>query len=201
METPWSAANGPRGRQALPVQEKDEDATMSQTGDAHKGEEFSFHDNPDLIVIRSQSAVAAYRNPDGDVVIRQESWPDDDTWIIIKPENVPALIAALADLVGQLPAARTNGAHQPARQVRTSAHRRAHLEAALSAHPTKSNRQIALQVGVSESAVRKIIDEIVNARTPAGGWTADTLAEWGLPWPPAKGWKRALVAKLLLQPA
>lgn len=35
---------------------------------------------------------------------------------------------------------------------------------------------------------------IEAARTPAGGWTRATLAEWGVPWPPPKGWKAKLIA-------
>lgn len=34
--------------------------------------------------------------------------------------------------------------------------------------------------------------EIEAARSPAGGWTRATLAGWGVPWPPPKGWKWAL---------
>lgn len=34
--------------------------------------------------------------------------------------------------------------------------------------------------------------EIEAARTPAGGWTRETLASWGVSWPPKKGWKRQL---------
>ena len=36
-------------------------------------------------------------------------------------------------------------------------------------------------------------DEIMARRTTNGGWTRETLAEWGVPWPPPKGWKRALI--------
>ncbi|NKS00469.1 hypothetical protein GTA09_21515 [Rhodococcus hoagii] len=32
--------------------------------------------------------------------------------------------------------------------------------------------------------------EIEAARTPAGGWTRETLAAWGVPWPPPKGWRK-----------
>ena len=32
-------------------------------------------------------------------------------------------------------------------------------------------------------------DEIMARRTKNGGWTRETLAEWGVPWPPPKGWK------------
>ena len=35
-------------------------------------------------------------------------------------------------------------------------------------------------------------DEVLQARTPAGGWTRQQLAEWGVPWPPPKGWRRDL---------
>lgn len=35
--------------------------------------------------------------------------------------------------------------------------------------------------------------EIDAARTPAGGWTKDQLAQWGVPWPPPKGWRKRLV--------
>jgi hypothetical protein len=37
-------------------------------------------------------------------------------------------------------------------------------------------------------------DDISAARTSAGGWTRETLAQWGVPWPPPKGWRRVLVA-------
>jgi hypothetical protein len=41
--------------------------------------------------------------------------------------------------------------------------------------------------GVSEA-------EIEAARTKRGGWTKDQLAEWGVPWPPPKGWRKSLIA-------
>lgn len=34
--------------------------------------------------------------------------------------------------------------------------------------------------------------EIEAARTPRGGWTRETLAGWGVPWPPPRGWLKAL---------
>lgn len=34
--------------------------------------------------------------------------------------------------------------------------------------------------------------EVRKARTKRGGWTRATLAKWGIPWPPPKGWRRAL---------
>lgn len=35
-------------------------------------------------------------------------------------------------------------------------------------------------------------EEIEQAKTPGGGWTRAQLAEWGVSWPPPKGWRRAL---------
>ena len=40
----------------------------------------------------------------------------------------------------------------------------------------------------------KITDtEIEAAKSPRGGFTRKTLAAWGVPWPPPKGWRRALI--------
>lgn len=36
--------------------------------------------------------------------------------------------------------------------------------------------------------------EIEAARTPAGGWTRETLAAGGVPWPPPKGWRKQLAS-------
>ena len=35
--------------------------------------------------------------------------------------------------------------------------------------------------------------EIEARRTPAGVWTKAQLAQWGVPWPPSKGWRQKLV--------
>lgn len=37
-------------------------------------------------------------------------------------------------------------------------------------------------------------EEIDAAKTEKGGWTRGTLAQWGVPWPPPKGWRAALIA-------
>ena len=39
-------------------------------------------------------------------------------------------------------------------------------------------------------------EEIEEKRTEAGGWTRETLAAWGVSWPPPKGWKKNLLAPL-----
>lgn len=38
------------------------------------------------------------------------------------------------------------------------------------------------------------VEEIERGRSQAGGWTAKTLRKWGVPWPPPKGWRKALLA-------
>jgi hypothetical protein len=37
-------------------------------------------------------------------------------------------------------------------------------------------------------------DEIEAEETLMGGYTRETLAKWGVPWPPPKGWKKRLIA-------
>lgn len=37
------------------------------------------------------------------------------------------------------------------------------------------------------------IEEIEAKKTKNGGWTKDTLAEWGVSWPPEKGWKQRII--------
>jgi hypothetical protein len=40
--------------------------------------------------------------------------------------------------------------------------------------------------------MRVSAEEIESKRTTAGGWTRKQLAEWGVKWPPKRGWKVAL---------
>lgn len=35
--------------------------------------------------------------------------------------------------------------------------------------------------------------DIERGKSPKGGWTRETLAGWGVPWPPPKGWKDDLL--------
>lgn len=37
--------------------------------------------------------------------------------------------------------------------------------------------------------------EIDSARSAKGGWTRETLAAWGVPWPPPRGWRRRLISE------
>lgn len=37
--------------------------------------------------------------------------------------------------------------------------------------------------------------EIEAGKSPAGAWTRETLAGWGIAWPPKRGWKKRLIAE------
>jgi len=50
----------------------------------------------------------------------------------------------------------------------------------------------ATDIDDRRAAARQIIEA---ARTPAGGWTKDQLASWGVSWPPKKGWKAELMER------
>lgn len=59
-------------------------------------EEFSWDDDEDVIV-RSVRAIAVYRSGQNDIVIRQEQpvYGDDDPFIVVPQDQIPALIEAL----------------------------------------------------------------------------------------------------------
>jgi hypothetical protein len=65
------------------------------------GCEFDWSDD-DVVVLREQRLTAVYRNPHGDLVIRQErSWnEDEDPFLVIAADNVQPLIDKLCDLEG-----------------------------------------------------------------------------------------------------
>ena len=50
------------------------------------------------IVIHEQSAIAVYANVNGDTVVSEKArnYPDEDRFIVIRPDNVQALSEALA---------------------------------------------------------------------------------------------------------
>lgn len=60
--------------------------------------EFSWRDT-ESVVVRAVNAIAVYRNPDGDVVIRQEAaiFGDDDPFIVVPENALPRLIEALKE--------------------------------------------------------------------------------------------------------
>ncbi len=52
------------------------------------------------IAVPEQRAVATYLNPAGDLVIRQEGYPDEDCWIVVQREKVRSLVKAILETAG-----------------------------------------------------------------------------------------------------
>jgi hypothetical protein len=64
-----------------PKQENAPRATPEPSGD------FDWNDG-DSVVLTEQRETAIYWNPNGDLVIRQKCWPDDDVWVVISKGSV-----------------------------------------------------------------------------------------------------------------
>ncbi len=63
-------------------------------------DEYNFEGNDDeFVVIRTRRGIAVYRNENGDVVIRQDGVMGDDAVIVVTPQDVKALAAAIRDAV------------------------------------------------------------------------------------------------------
>ena len=77
----------------------------------------------DDIAIRQQDQIAVYWNKRGEVVIRQHSWPDDDTIILIAPENAEHLADAILRCAAELTGNHHADEVAPARRDRTAAER------------------------------------------------------------------------------
>lgn len=52
-------------------------------------------DQGDSIVVPQTNAIAVYTNPDGDVVVRQQGYPEDDSIIIIPKKQAKAVADAI----------------------------------------------------------------------------------------------------------
>ena len=82
------------------------------------------------VVVPQQDQIAVYWNERGEVVIRQHSWPDDDTIILVAPENASRLADAIlrcaAELSGEVDQADNNEAspEPPRRPPMTPAERK-----------------------------------------------------------------------------
>lgn len=59
----------------------------------------------------------------------------------------------------------------------------------------EGHRAAALVATGSQPIVLPSPKDIEAARSPAGGWSRQQLAAWGVPWPPPKGWKDRLTAR------
>jgi len=59
------------------------------------------HDwSDESVVVREQPAISVYRNKFGDVVVRQQSWYDDDPCIIIQLQNAADVARAILEEAG-----------------------------------------------------------------------------------------------------
>src|SRR5262249_26985756 len=51
------------------------------------------------VIVAPQQAIAVYRNAWGQIVIRAAGWPEDDAFVVVSPEHLPALIAKLSAIL------------------------------------------------------------------------------------------------------
>lgn len=78
---------------------------MSEFNVTQDGTEFDWRRHREDIAVPEQLAIAVYRNPAGDVVIRQGSWPEpDDACIILSPRNARQLATAILRTAGDIEA-------------------------------------------------------------------------------------------------
>jgi hypothetical protein len=86
------------GKELILVPEEERGMADKPADDAADFDWFS----DDSIVLRPQLAVAIYQNERGGLVIRQErNWDEDnDTFIVISPENISAFIDKITDVAG-----------------------------------------------------------------------------------------------------
>lgn len=52
----------------------------------------------------------------------------------------------------------------------------------------------AMSPGEQEAHAAEWRKRIAEGKSPGGSWSRATLAQWGVPWPPPRGWKEALIA-------
>ena len=74
-------------------------AAARRSGFVMPGNEDDFDwNNPDeeSIVLREQRATAVYRNKLGELIIRQQCWPDEDAFLYLTPENEVTFMEGLA---------------------------------------------------------------------------------------------------------
>jgi hypothetical protein len=77
---------------------------MSGFDSTQSGEDFDWRRDADDIAIEEQLRIAVYCNPRGHVVIRQQDWPEDDSMVVVAPQNALALARAVLKAAGQIEA-------------------------------------------------------------------------------------------------
>jgi hypothetical protein len=89
--------NKPVRKDELALEPTPATAAAIVTVKQHDVDDFDWN-NPDeeSIVLREQRATAVYRNRLGELIFRQQVWPDEDSFIYVTPENVTAFLEATA---------------------------------------------------------------------------------------------------------
>ena len=64
-------------------------------------DDFKWEPENEAVIVAEQRAIAVYRNPWGQVVIRASAseYGDEDSFVVVSPEHVPALIAKLTAIL------------------------------------------------------------------------------------------------------
>jgi hypothetical protein len=57
-------------------------------------------DDGAAVLCSNQPEVTAGFNGDGDLVLQQRNWPDDDSTIVVRAENISSFIDRLTDVLG-----------------------------------------------------------------------------------------------------
>ena len=86
------------------------------------------------------------------------------------------------------------GVHDDTGYLLTQAARASPAQRELDLAPPAPQRDKPASTHDPSSALKLTAAQIDAARTPKGAWTRATLARWGVPWPPPKGWRKALLA-------
>ena len=69
------------------------------SADTPEAKDFDWNDT-ESVVLHEQPETACYFNPNGALVVRQRSWPDDDSCVLIAPEQIDVFIDKLTDIIG-----------------------------------------------------------------------------------------------------
>ena len=85
---------GERSTMQTPPAAVEQRPSQSATSDHGNDDDDPFDGS---VVLPEQAAIAIYRNPRDELVIRQRRWPDDDVCIFISPGNEQRFLDALCD--------------------------------------------------------------------------------------------------------
>lgn len=67
-------------------------------------DDFNWSSDRDSVVVLEQREIAVYRNCHGQIVLRENAYPDDDQIVVIDPSNVRRVADAMLEAAGLRPA-------------------------------------------------------------------------------------------------